>query len=146
VTDLYFCPTAREMEIHPGGGFTVCCDRPELHIPVTNGPTIPATVQLLDELKRADYQAVQRLAALEADGDRLARTADDLARTLATVHQRAEKAEAAIERVRTIHHHVECSNVRCKTGGWCAGCDPRADDNCSENPWPCLTIQALEAQ
>lgn len=55
-----------------------------------------------------------------------------------------DQAEAAIERVRGIHRHVECVNVRCEEGGWCIGCDPTGSDNCSEHPWPCQTIQALE--
>jgi hypothetical protein len=94
VTDLYFCPTAREIEIAPGGGFTACCDQPKLHIPVQNGPTIPATVQILDAAKRADFQATQRLAGLEADGGRLARIIDDLSEKNSRLRQRAEKAEA----------------------------------------------------
>lgn len=28
----YFCPTANEVELHPGGGFDVCCDAPERHV------------------------------------------------------------------------------------------------------------------
>jgi hypothetical protein len=28
---LYYCPTTDEVEQHPGGGFDVCCDHPELH-------------------------------------------------------------------------------------------------------------------
>jgi hypothetical protein len=63
---------------------------------------------------------------------------------MAELRQRAEKAEAAVERVRTIHHHVECSNVHCKTGGWCVGCDPTGSDDCSEHPWPCPTVLALD--
>lgn len=111
MTSPYFCPTAREVEIHPGGGFTVCCDRPELHIPVTNGPMIPATVQILDEAKRADYQTTQRLAALEADGDRLARAADDLSHALAGAKQRADTAEAQVARIRAFLEDM---------AGWCS--------------------------
>lgn len=28
---VYFCPASGEMEMHPGGGFDVCCDRPQDH-------------------------------------------------------------------------------------------------------------------
>jgi hypothetical protein len=30
----YFCPTSGDTEDPTGGGFTVCCDRPDLHIAV----------------------------------------------------------------------------------------------------------------
>lgn len=51
-----------------------------------------------------------------------------------------DQLAAAIERVRIIHHRVECSNVRCPEGGWCIGCDPDGADDCSEHPWPCPTV------
>lgn len=73
----------------------------------------------------------------------VAEHADPRASSIAQ-RQRAEKAEAAIERVRTIHHFAECSNVRCKLGGWCIGCDPDASESCAEHPWPCPTVLALE--
>lgn len=58
--------------------------------------------------------------------------------------QRAEQAEAALERVRNLHRPAECANARCKLGQWCIGCDPDGLDDCGEHPWPCPTIHALD--
>lgn len=70
---------------------------------------------------------------------------DEVARTFwDAMSQPLGTSQAAVERVRTIHHHVECSNVHCKTGGWCIGCDPTGSDDCSEHPWPCPTVLALD--
>lgn len=33
--ERYFCPTSGDVESPRHGGFDVCCDRPELHRPVT---------------------------------------------------------------------------------------------------------------
>lgn len=38
LTDVYWCPTAGEYESASHGGFTVCCDRPDLHR-ATEGPS-----------------------------------------------------------------------------------------------------------
>lgn len=35
---LYYCPTAREVESDCHGGFDVCCSRPDLHVPYTPDP------------------------------------------------------------------------------------------------------------
>lgn len=61
-----------------------------------------------------------------------------------TLRERAETAEAKIERVRTIHNRAKCSNVHCELGGWCIGCDPDAAEECAAHPWPCPTVFALE--
>lgn len=66
----------------------------------------------------------------EAEADKLLRERDQL--------------RATIDRVRTIHHRAECSNVRCKLGGWCIGCAPEGGSGCDENPWPCPTVLALD--
>lgn len=31
---IYYCPTAGDIEMQPGGGFDVCCEHPELHQPL----------------------------------------------------------------------------------------------------------------
>lgn len=58
--------------------------------------------------------------------------------------RRAEKAEARIAAARALHQPAECVNVRCKAKQWCSGCDPEGLDDCSEHPWPCPTIAALD--
>jgi len=59
--------------------------------------------------------------------------------------QRADQAEAAAERVRALHRPAECANARCKAKQWCIGCDPDGlKDDCSEYPYPCPTILALD--
>lgn len=58
----------------------------------------------------------------------------------------ADTAEEKLARVRALHHRAECVNVRCKTGGWCIGCDPDGSEDCEENPWPCATIRALDEE
>lgn len=35
MSELYYCPTAQEIEQRPGGGFDVCCDAPEKHEPLS---------------------------------------------------------------------------------------------------------------
>lgn len=35
LASMYFCPSAGEIEQHPGGGFDVCCEAPERHEPIT---------------------------------------------------------------------------------------------------------------
>jgi hypothetical protein len=62
---------------------------------------------------------------------------------LKALRRQRDQAEAAVERVRVIHHRVECSNVRCAEGGWCIGCDPDGADGCAEYPWPCPTVLAV---
>lgn len=32
--DLYFCPASDDVECPRHGGFDICCDRPERHVPV----------------------------------------------------------------------------------------------------------------
>lgn len=36
-SELYYCPTSGDMESPVHGGFDTCCDRPDLHQPVTSG-------------------------------------------------------------------------------------------------------------
>lgn len=60
---LYWCPTAREIEQQPGGGFDVCCHAPEMHEPVLAAVYAAIRQQVAEEIAtRADgiaenYQA-----------------------------------------------------------------------------------------
>ena len=57
---LYWCPTARQVERHPGGGFDTCCHAPELHEPVLTA--VYATIR---------QQVAEQIAvALEAEARR----------------------------------------------------------------------------
>ena len=76
-TSIFFCPGTRLLELATEGGLTACCDRPELHIPVANGPAIPEAVQVLDAAWRADRKAAERIAKLDAEGERYARALDE---------------------------------------------------------------------
>lgn len=64
---------------------------------------------------------------------------------VAALTTRAEQAEARIAAVRALHRPVECVNVRCQLKQWRIGCDPEGVEGCSDNPWPCPTIRALDA-
>ncbi|MDX3520741.1 hypothetical protein [Streptomyces scabiei] len=68
----------------------------------------------------------------------------DAERRVRCQRERAETAEAAVDRVRALHQPAECVNVRCKLKQWCIGCDPHGIEGCDENPWPCPTITALD--
>jgi hypothetical protein len=48
MSDLYFCPTAGEVESARHGGFDVCCAAPELHRP----PTAPELAGVIGEPSR----------------------------------------------------------------------------------------------
>ena len=78
MTDIFFCPGTRLLDLATEGGLTACCDRPEIHIPVANGPAIPEAVQVLAAAWRADQKAAARIAELDAEGERYARTLDQL--------------------------------------------------------------------
>jgi len=67
-----------------------------------------------------------------------------LLRLLDVTREELADTIARVDRVRTIHNRAECCNVRCELGGWCIGCDPDGDEPCSEHPWPCPTVLALE--
>jgi hypothetical protein len=96
---------------------------------------------------------VQALATVKDERDLYRQEVDasheerrKLQEMLGREYEATQRAEATIERVRAIHNRAECGNVRCEHGGWCIGCDPNADSSCSENPWPCPTIRALEGE
>lgn len=76
--DLYFCPTTRQLDATYQGGPSGCCNRPEIHLPVTRGPAIPEAVQVLAAAWRADQKAAGRIAELDAENERYARTLDRL--------------------------------------------------------------------
>jgi hypothetical protein len=54
---LYWCPTAREIEMHPGGGFDVCCHAPELHEPVLAVVYAAIRQQVAEEIAAAHERA-----------------------------------------------------------------------------------------
>ena len=76
MTDLYFCPTAREVEAHPHGGFKVCCTHPERHVPMPDSPATAAIATALSEAAKREFaleQQVQllRIALAARGGDNL---------------------------------------------------------------------------
>lgn len=52
-TEIYFCPTAEEVEQRPGGGFDQCCAREDLHIPLPEGPSTDVLTKILSDRQRA---------------------------------------------------------------------------------------------
>lgn len=54
---VYYCPTAREIEQQPGGGFDVCCHAPELHEPILAGAYAAIRQQVAEEIASAITQA-----------------------------------------------------------------------------------------
>lgn len=56
---LYWCPTAREIEQHPGGGFDTCCHVPELHEPILT-EVYAAIRQHVAEQTPDGYSTVER--------------------------------------------------------------------------------------
>lgn len=55
-SDLYFCPSSREVESAIGGGFDVCCARPDLHLPMPVGPATEAVSMALSEAAKRDME------------------------------------------------------------------------------------------
>jgi hypothetical protein len=63
---LYICPTALEVESSCHGSFDVCCDRPDLHVPLPDGPGAEALVAALSEAAKQRY--AQQILADDAWG------------------------------------------------------------------------------
>lgn len=55
-SELYFCPSAEEVESVTGGGFDVCCEAPGLHVPLPPGEGTDALVDLLSQRKKALFK------------------------------------------------------------------------------------------
>ncbi|GHJ34284.1 hypothetical protein TPA0910_87170 [Streptomyces hygroscopicus subsp. sporocinereus] len=55
--DLYFCPTAEEVESAAHGGFDQCCGQTELHVPLPDVPGTHALSELLSRRRRETYTA-----------------------------------------------------------------------------------------
>jgi hypothetical protein len=62
--ELFWCPTVNEVECPTHGGFSVCCEHPELHIPVE---TFVLAQRDVIAAARA-YLAVPRKVEPDADG------------------------------------------------------------------------------
>ena len=65
-SDLYFCPTAREVESATGGGFKVCCTHPERHLPMPDSPATVAIATALSEAAKRGFALEQHLQLLRA--------------------------------------------------------------------------------
>lgn len=48
---IYYCPTSGEWEQTPGGGFDVCCDAPDRHVPLPPLENRPLHVMSCDECR-----------------------------------------------------------------------------------------------
>ena len=55
--ELYYCPRAEEVESAAHGGFDQCCGKPELHVPLPDGPGTQALSELLTQRKREIHAA-----------------------------------------------------------------------------------------
>jgi hypothetical protein len=55
MSDLYFCPTAREVESATGGGFDTCCAHPELHLPMPDTEATHAVSEALSDALKREY-------------------------------------------------------------------------------------------
>ena len=63
VSQLYYCERSGELEIHPGGGFDVCCDKgPSGHEPIPGFAYSAIRHQVAEEIA----------SAIEDKGDELA--------------------------------------------------------------------------
>jgi hypothetical protein len=69
--DLYFCPTAGEIESVAHGGFDQCCYRPDKHLPMPDGPGTVAVARALSKALRREHalgqKVIRALVALEED-------------------------------------------------------------------------------
>lgn len=54
---LYACPTSLEVESSCHGGFDVCCDRPDLHVPLPDGPATDALSNALSDAVKERFAA-----------------------------------------------------------------------------------------
>ena len=59
--DLYVCPAALEVESKTHGGFGVCCDRPDLHVPLPDGPATDALSEALGEARKREHALTAEL-------------------------------------------------------------------------------------
>jgi len=82
--DLYFCPTAKEVESGTHGGFDQCCGQTDLHVPLPDSPGTDALSELLSQVQRQEYADLTQ--------------ARETARCLNRRAQGAESRLAAIER------------------------------------------------
>jgi hypothetical protein len=64
MTDMYFCPTAREVESATDGGFKVCCSHPEQHLPMPDSPVAQAVSMALSEAAKREFALQQHLQLL----------------------------------------------------------------------------------
>lgn len=60
---IYWCPTAREIETQPGGGFDVCCRAPELHEPILAIVYAAIRQQVAEEITREQADVRARIIA-----------------------------------------------------------------------------------
>ncbi|MFE4649309.1 hypothetical protein [Streptomyces sp. NPDC056707] len=92
--------------------------------------------QYANELSAMRNAANERARKVEQGATGMASAAAHLAILMA---ERAEQAEAAIERVRALHHEWK-RNETDPSPGYCAHCE-KGDDLL---PWPCPTLAALD--
>lgn len=59
---LYVCPTALEVESSCHGGHDTCCDRPDLHVPLPDGPAADALSEALSTAAKERFALEQELA------------------------------------------------------------------------------------
>jgi hypothetical protein len=127
--DLYFCPSAEEVESATHGGFDQCCGKAELHVPLPDSPGAHALSELLsrrqretcaaqgqtdDELREQYVAAVERLrdtgglySVEDAERDRIAeavlrvrdRRMEQLSAGRATWKAKAEEIERDRDRL-----------------------------------------------
>lgn len=64
---LYVCPTALEVESSCHGGFDQCCDRPDLHVPLPDGPGAEALSQALSDAAKERYTLAAKPAGPAPD-------------------------------------------------------------------------------
>lgn len=69
---LYFCPAAGEVESSCCSGFGQCCDRPEAHVPMPDGPGTEAVSQALSEAAKREYRLQRAIDRVQAVCTRLA--------------------------------------------------------------------------
>lgn len=108
---VYYCPTSGETESDCHGGFDQCCDRPDLHRPVSTVLRDHLAAGLLARIKQA---TVPRSGVLDGIGSLLAANEFDLADTsLATLTEFLDigDAEAWCKTCRRVwdgkHHQCE---------------------------------------
>lgn len=135
MSDLYFCPAAREVESATGGGFSTCCDRPQDHVPMPDSPATAAVSEALSEAAKERFQLAELMKLRTGGGftmEALARKIYEKRQAmavrdscLAETNRAREAEQAALRRVAELEAIITWDTT-------CGGCAKLLDTSYAE--------------